>query len=568
MDIPALSFSTTTARREPHFCTLTMRSPASLDKIQLEDSPRVFVIQDEYRTPLIELDPRIKELKRKHPSVELFKRHKALADGEVSLIPGGYQPTARSLAQMQRSIRTLLDRLAKDLRRNICFISVDDAVFDRLREQIEIEHRRRQQSAPKGTGRRTPGERTPYHEIVEALGDVVVPDHLYDVYVGESDDAQFVRQLIVIAGRLSCPVLIQGESGTGKERVARAIHEQCVANRPKGVDTPFRAINCGAIPGELLESELFGCEPGAHNTALERRLGVWRSADRGTLFLDEIGELRIDHQVKVLRALQESLVRPVGGDKEVRVNTRIIAATNRDLDAMVRAGRFREDLYYRLRMFFVPTTPLRDHPEDVPVLAQYFWKELNRPRKARLTRTVMRMLTNYTWPGNARELQGVLMSIASLFPGKEPTAQHVKWVMGYLGKGPVAGGFSAGKDAARTHRYACLRHLRRADEALRALELTLGPLKGRGSVDADFVRLARDVRQRHVELARLCGKPLLFGSATVYKAMENLLDKVETIGVHVANDLTVAARYWRAELKPEIEVIRPLLFEQVQRLTG
>ena len=205
---------------------------------------------------------------------------------------------------------------------------------------------------------------------------------------------------------LKTTVLILGESGTGKELVARAIHDNgSRSNRP------FVAVNCGAIPENLLESELFGHVRGAFTDAAGDKTGLFEQADGGTLFLDEIGEMPLALQVKLLRVLQEEEIRPVGAAASRKINVRVLSATSRDLDADVRSGRFREDLFFRLNVFFIQLPPLRERIDDIPLLAEHFMAKYSRAMQrppARITPDAMRFLMAYAWPGNIRELENVI----------------------------------------------------------------------------------------------------------------------------------------------------------------
>jgi two-component system response regulator AtoC len=201
-------------------------------------------------------------------------------------------------------------------------------------------------------------------------------------------------------------VLIHGESGTGKELIARAIHEQS----PRA-DQPFVAVNCGAIPETLIESELFGHRKGAFTDAIRDKKGLFEEASSGTLFLDEIGELPLGPQVKLLRALQEQVVRPIGGVADEKVDVRVVAATVRDLATEVREGRFREDLYYRLNVILVHLPPLRERREDIPSLLEHFVDRTNKKLGTRCegaSPEAMKMLIDYAWPGNVRELENTV----------------------------------------------------------------------------------------------------------------------------------------------------------------
>jgi DNA-binding NtrC family response regulator len=219
------------------------------------------------------------------------------------------------------------------------------------------------------------------------------------------------------AAASAIPVLIDGESGVGKELIARAIHGSST-RRAK----PFVAVNCGAMPETLIESILFGHEKGAFTGATEKHIGKFIEADGGTLFLDEVGELPLAAQVKLLRALQEGEVEPVGGRKNVKVDVRIISATNRDLIADVKAGRFREDLFYRLHVFPVSVPPLRRRSEDIPALARHFFTRIAAEEGKRvrsLSADAMALLASFKWPGNVRQLENAIFRAVVLADGEE-----------------------------------------------------------------------------------------------------------------------------------------------------
>jgi two-component system response regulator PilR (NtrC family) len=233
--------------------------------------------------------------------------------------------------------------------------------------------------------------------------------------VGRSAAIQAALDLVRRAAPSRASVLITGESGTGKEVFARILHAE--SDRREG---PFVVVNCGAIPETLLESELFGHEKGAFTGAVARRDGLFRHADGGTLFLDEVGELPLALQPKLLRALQERKVRAVGGNSEIAVDVRIVAATNRDLEADVRAGRFRQDVYYRLNVLRIRLPPLRERREDLPLLVEHFRArfaaEQGRPLAA-FTPDAMRALVAYDYPGNVREVENAVERAVTLARG-------------------------------------------------------------------------------------------------------------------------------------------------------
>ncbi len=224
--------------------------------------------------------------------------------------------------------------------------------------------------------------------------------------IGTSESLQRVFRLVEKVAATNTNILVYGESGTGKELVARAIHH----NSPRA-DRPFVAINCGALPETLLESELFGHTKGAFTGATQARAGLFRSAEGGTVFLDEIGEISQALQVRLLRAVQEHEVTPLGSSAPSRFDARIICATNRDLEREVTEGRFREDLFYRLNVIEVHLPPLRERREDIPLLARHFVKRTAREQgqdEKPIEPATMTALINYNWPGNVRELQNAI----------------------------------------------------------------------------------------------------------------------------------------------------------------
>jgi two-component system response regulator PilR (NtrC family) len=222
---------------------------------------------------------------------------------------------------------------------------------------------------------------------------------------------QAVYQMIETVAQVQSTVLITGESGTGKELVARAIHDLS----PRA-QKPFVSVNCGAFTETLLESELFGYTKGSFTGATANRKGLFEAAEQGTIFLDEIGEMSAAMQVKLLRVLQERKVRPVGAHEETEVNTRVIAATNRNLSALVKEGTFREDLFYRVSVIPMELPPLRERGEDIAELAEHFIKKYceQTGRSISISAPAMRLLEAYSWPGNVRELEHTIERAVAL----------------------------------------------------------------------------------------------------------------------------------------------------------
>jgi DNA-binding NtrC family response regulator len=238
-----------------------------------------------------------------------------------------------------------------------------------------------------------------------------------DEIIGESEALERVKKMILKVAGSSSTVMIRGESGVGKERVARAIYKAS----PRSNEV-FQAVNCAAINENLLESELFGHEKGSFTGAHVQKKGQFEIADRGTLFLDEIGDLNISMQAKLLRALQEKEIMRVGATKPIKVDVRVIAATNRDLESMVKDGRFREDLYYRLNIIPIDIPPLRNRRGDIPTLVDHFVAKHSvgsqRPIRG-LTASARNLIMNYSWPGNVRQLESAIERAILLCEGNE-----------------------------------------------------------------------------------------------------------------------------------------------------
>jgi two-component system, NtrC family, response regulator PilR len=228
----------------------------------------------------------------------------------------------------------------------------------------------------------------------------------FEGVIGKSGGIEKIYQLVRKVSTSNTNVLITGESGTGKELVARAIH----LNGPRK-DRPFIAVNCGAIPEALLESELFGHVRGAFTGAVSDHTGLFKQADQGTIFLDEVGELALHLQVKLLRVLQEKSFTPVGGSKPIKVDIRVISATNRDLRKELEEGRFREDLFYRLNVVQMVMPPLRSRKDDIPTLAHYFLRKFaasHGKKVEEISSNALLRLMNHSYPGNVRELENII----------------------------------------------------------------------------------------------------------------------------------------------------------------
>ena len=253
----------------------------------------------------------------------------------------------------------------------------------------------------------------------------------YDEIIGKSGAMQEVFELITRIAPTDSTVLITGETGTGKELIAQAIHGN--SNR---CYMPFIAVSCGALPDSLLESELFGYEKGAFTGAEHTKKGRFEMADKGTIFLDEIGDISFKTQIDLLRVLQQKEFRRLGGEEVIKVDVRILAATNRDLQKAIRENRFREDLYYRLNVISIHVPPLRERKEDIPLLVETFIRryclEMNK-EEVKIAPTALKLLLDYDWPGNVRELENVIERALVIGQGKEIAANDLPFSRKELG---------------------------------------------------------------------------------------------------------------------------------------
>ncbi len=247
---------------------------------------------------------------------------------------------------------------------------------------------------------------------VEFLKDQIIDRHKYANILGNSTAVMRVLRLIRKVEKNNIMVLVTGQSGTGKELVAKALHYNSLRSRK-----PFVTVNMGAIPEDLIESELFGHEKGAFTDAREKRIGKFEEANEGTIFLDEIGEMNLHLQTKLLRVLQEKEITRIGSNKIIKLDFRMIAATNRNLAVEVKEGRFREDLFYRLQGFLIHLPPLKERGDDVILLAKHFLEEFcksNKLSEIKLSKEAIQFMLNYEWPGNIRELKAVIERAALL----------------------------------------------------------------------------------------------------------------------------------------------------------
>ncbi len=460
-------------------------------------------------------------------------------DSTVPFIDGKYTSTGRLL----QGIRALLEKAKATGESKAYIIGIEAGIFSRLGKRAR-------------SGDARPLVTSSPAKLPLGLEEWPVPSELTKRFQGETLEYRFVRQMMLRAKDVELPVLILGETGTGKSVIARAIHD--FGNR----QGRFVEVNCSAIPAELLESELFGHVAGAFTDAKAAKTGLWELADRGTLFLDEVGDLTLAHQVKVLHALQEGKIRRVGGTTEIQVHARVIAATNRNLYAMMQASQFRQDLYYRLRQLVIYAPVLRGHPTNIGALAQVQWKKLRGPT-AELNSDVLKELCAMRWPGNVRELNSFLGALNSFHRCDELRVEHIRELQTYFATVPD-GSFVNVEDPSY-HRIECLRHLRRADEVMHACELQLKSLVGGRALGT---QTRNQLDQTRAELQFLLDSRLLFRSQQTYDAVALLGDDLDHLLALPENGLSAQLRFFNDIIQPHMHEATGRIFGEVQLLMG
>jgi DNA-binding NtrC family response regulator len=560
MTLKALKFVAAQDGVGPTRSELTDELIRSFAATRLQSAPAAYVVLNNELPGFLRFKDMVIDRGRKHEAKPLAKL--LLGHTKIPFINGSYE----SSGQLVRSVRTLLENaFAKD-DHNIYIIGTTQKILDDLWEKAGSAQPSDLAVSKARAGK--PASKSKFDGalssqlLLELLPRREIPQDFLQTFVGSSTEVQLVRQLVMRAAASDDPVLVLGDTGTGKEVIARSIHNYSARASEK-----FVPVNCGAIPGELLESELFGHKRYTFTDAKFDKKGLWESTGNGTLFLDEVGDLALIHQVKILRALEENKIRPIGEAKEIRVNARVIAATNRDLFSMVKAGQFREDLYYRLRAFLLRTPALRDHPEDIPTLARFFWKRIARDERASLRDDILAELESYSWPGNARELKAVLMSLHTLFGKDDLDITRLKAVFQIQGHWAAESPEAAAQNEMITHRVDCLRHFRRADEVLRACVVSARPLVEGNQTDVATAATVRaSLRARLGELEVLCLNPLLFHSKVTFDVVDGLKEKLSYFYGLLDGDGKVALSYWKNEVSREMKLALTAIFQESERL--
>jgi transcriptional regulator with GAF, ATPase, and Fis domain len=369
---------------------------------------------------------------------------------------------------------------------------------------------------------------------------------LEEVYIGNSLKVKHTRALIYRASLTDSPVLILGESGTGKDVIASQIYKYSTVYKKD-----FFRINCSALPDSLLEGELFGYKKGIFTGASTDKEGLFSVAENGTIFLDEIGDLSLANQVKILHAVEKKEIRQIGSTRSKPVNVRIIAATNRNLDAMMMQGSFREDLYYRISTFRITSPPLREHPEDIPLLARDYWRR--RQRKGTLSREFLDYLMNYQWPGNVRELNSLLNSLVDYFGDISPRPAHVDAIRKSRQEILVQSAKTGRDDPSQLLKIKSQNILINVQNILRSLKIEIQPVVSQqphGEYGQSDLETLKEFIGRQIKiLSDLCLEPTYFKQWEIFEATttyRHLLEKAIEKWPLTSNQL---GTIWTSELK-------------------
>ena len=539
MPIKALLFSGGLPGFGPIRSALEDESPQEFEKMKDRPSPEAYLVAAEDLEILRQFTDTITDLNKKIGTKGLSSHFHGRAYDKIPIIEADY----KSCGRLKRGVEALIKQAKSKGKMGSCIIGVQSRLFDELWE--------------KTNGPRQPDQASPHSEslawLLRELRENCTDEErkalkkrekeLAEKYVGRSDEAALVRAMILSAARSDSPVLIVGDTGTGKEIVSRQIHEY---SHRKGKE--FVAVNCGSIPRELLESDLFGHVKGAFTGAGKAKTGLWEFAGEGTLFLDEIGDLHPEHQVKILRALEEKNIRRVGAVEDIKVNARVIAATNQDLFSMIQSCRFREDLYYRLAVFFIPTPPLRNHPEDVPLIIEHLWKDVLNRKFEDLPPEIVEELKSYPWSGNVRHLKTILKRLNDMFGTRTLTERHLQTTLKLdIGKNLVEESPVTENDI-MLHKARCLKHLTRVHEVVNAIHLTLQSAFENDKTDR--YHLQQDHAALHFrlqDLEMLCTRPLLFYSHKLHEEIETIKGKTNYLLNLLTKNFKVAKDYWATE---------------------
>ncbi len=387
-----------------------------------------------------------------------------------------------------------------------CLIIIPDVIFDSLKHEGVVKSKKVKQSPVK--------EQDSILKLMNIPESNPVIKRLEEVYIGDSVVVQNIRALIYRASLSDSPVLILGESGTGKDVIASQIYKNSKSHK-----NGFFRVNCSAIQESLLEGELFGYVKGIFTSADKTKKGLFAEADGGTLFLDEIGDLSLANQVKILHAIENQEIRQIGSSVSTKIDVRIIAATNRNLDAMMMQGTFRDDLYYRINGFRIYGFPLREHPEDIPLLAKAFWKKKN--HTSQLSMEFLNYLKTYQWPGNVRELNSLLNSLVDYFGDIPMKPSHVEAIRKSRQEVLIRAKIDEKDDPAQILKIKSQNVLIEVQNILRSVKIEMRPIiYNQDSLKGNTNQLEKLKKFINLQLARLnelCLEPTYFKRWDLFK---------------------------------------------------
>jgi DNA-binding NtrC family response regulator len=552
--IGAIGFTIKNDQAQSEYVELDVRTGGRFkEKLSCLPSPSVWVIDTAHLKTLRsrELQDVIVERGNKdgrQPLKRYFRGHE-----KIPILEGEYSSAGKVRNSVESFLRNAVDDDSRELSQ-ASVLGVPGTVFEDLVKKMG-------QSVEKKTR-----DQEPSTLLLRLKADQEEPEELKKAFIGRSEDAQLVRQYILRAAESEIAVLIIGDTGTGKEIVARKIHQ--LSSRG---DKSLVTVNCAAISPKLLEMELFGCEKGIVEPGHPGKKGLWEEADGSTLFLDEIGDLPIDHQTKILRALQEGKFKRVGGNEDIEVKVRIIAATNRDVFSMTRSDDFREDLYYRLRGFVIRTSPLRKHPEDIPLLAQAFWKKITGGEAKELPAEILERLKENNWSGNARELKLVLSSLRTLYPKKANSGElkllNLEDAFLQTGHEDCDQKRLPLTLEPKVLRIESLRHLTRVFDALYATQLAVLPLTKRKRVKQETIEdLQTALELRRQELEIFCKYDKLFNRKALFLEVFNMLGMLMAFQTELNEDPEKARDNWKLELREKLHQVISAVSDEINQV--
>ena len=549
MKIESIKFSLKAGQLHRVLVVIDCHKLESLLNEDVDNNPRLYATKTDSLDILKNYRDLIVDKKTKHEKVPLSRY--MLAQKKLPLLDSGF----KSSAQCARSIRDLLKRANQQNDQNCYLLGVNEDIFKSLKETVKDFKELKKGRIKKHL------DSSALHRNSELTTDPVAK-----LFLGNSDQAHKIRTFIRCAAKSTDEVLILGETGTGKEVIAKAIHLLRFGNLEK-----LQVINCAAISADLLESELFGYKKGAFTGADRDKKGLWEVSQGGTLFLDEIGDLSPGHQAKILRALAEKKIRPVGSEKQVVVNARIVAATNVDLVSRVKLGEFRDDLYYRLNTFPIFVPPLRDRKEDIAVLASTFWNGITSKNVPPLSEKIHEELRNRDWPGNVRVLHSFLRCLRTLnheklSQGQTITIKDLNFAFAYHGQQSFSPQPDISSEDVRLHPALCLRHLKRVGDIFFSMRLAIAALlESRNRINIHQDSILNNVR----ELQMLCypKDAALFHSVPTLNAVCGFADEMKKIEEKLFSAPNDHASKWLA-LSERLSRVMEIVFNEIDRITS